>query len=108
MVILAGRLMGDAEAPRHVVWDSEPCDKCKEYMEKGVICISIKNGETNHNNPYRTGGWCVITAEAVTRMPMDDMLKKDILNKRMMFVEDVVWDSLGFPRGEISEVKEGA
>ena len=41
------------------VVDMEPCPKCKEYMEQGIILISIRDGETG-NNPYRTGGFVVI------------------------------------------------
>ena len=44
-LILTGMLPGDAEAPREAVWNTEPCDQCKEYMKQGVIIISIRDGE---------------------------------------------------------------
>ncbi len=94
MVILAGRMAEDAEAPRNAVWDFEPCDKCKEHMAIGIILISCKDGESG-NNPYRTGGWCVIKEEAVRKMFHDI---NDVFEKRMAFVPDQVWDAVGLPR----------
>ena len=100
-IILAGRLMGDREAPKYAVWDMIPCNKCKGYMEMGIICISVKDGEKGYN-PYRTGGWAVIKAEAVTKMLDNNVqLLKHVLDKRMMFVEDTTWDAMGIPRGEV-------
>lgn len=94
-IILAGHLKGDAEAPKNMVWDKEPCDKCKEHMEMGIILISVRNGESGEN-PYRTGGWIVLKEEAFRRIFNGC---DDVLEKRMAFVPDEVWDKIGFPRG---------
>ena len=40
-VVLLGRLPGDQEAPRSAVYNKEPCEKCKGYMELGVVLISV-------------------------------------------------------------------
>lgn len=93
-IILAGRLPGDEEAPKNVVWDMEPCDKCKGYMEQGVLLISVKNGEKG-NNPYRTGGWVVVKDEAVANIFGKDTAA---LKYRMAFIEDEAWDKIGLPR----------
>lgn len=89
-LILAGRLPNDEEAPQNAVWDMEPCDKCKSFMEQGIILVSVKNGEKG-NNPYRTGGWVVV--------------KEGIFNEdckarktRFAFIEDEEWDAIGLPR----------
>jgi len=91
-LLLCGRLPKDQEAPRNMIWDMEPCDECKGYMEQGIIVISVKDGEgaameaakAEHDrsqeftparkmkpfipNPYRTGGWWVMREEAIGRI----------------------------------------
>jgi hypothetical protein len=99
-IILAGRLKDDAEAPQHVVWNYDPCDKCKGYMQAGVICISVRDGESG-DNPYRTGGWVVLKDEAVARIITTADVRDYILKKRIAFVPDNVWDAIGLPRGEV-------
>lgn len=78
---------------RQACYDKEPCDKCKEYMENGTILISVRDGEEEKqkDNPYRTGGWVVITKEAAERMFGENAPK-------IAFVEDELWDKIGLPR----------
>lgn len=101
-IILAGRMKDDAQAPHNVVWNCAPCDKCTDYMTKGVILISVRNGESG-DNPYRTGGWCVVSDAGITHIIADEALRADILKKRASFVFDKVWDYVGLPRREHSE-----
>ena len=108
--INTGKYGEDPEAPRKVCLgpNSEPCNECKKHMEMGVILISIRNGEESEEgnagnfNPYRTGGWCVVRDEAITRWlgGDNDELLAGILKKRMAFLPDEVWDMIGLPRGE--------
>lgn len=93
-IILMGRLKDDAEAPKNVCFDNEPCNKCKEHMRKGIIMISVKDGEKDTDNPYRTGGWIVLKEDAFPNM------SEEIKRVRMCFVPDSVWDELNLPRGE--------
>ncbi len=93
-IILAGRLTNDVEAPKNAVWNMEPCNKCKGYMEMGVILISVKNGEYGEN-PYRTGGWVVVKDEAVVNIFGKNT---PALKYRTAFVEDEAWDKIGLPR----------
>jgi len=44
-IVLAGRLPQDVEAPKHAVWDKNPCDKCKELMRMGIMLISVRDGD---------------------------------------------------------------
>lgn len=101
-VVLFGRLKGDAEAPRSVCLDYEPCDECKRWMEQGVILISVdeKRSKSSPQNPWRTGGWVVMKDDAIRRMFKPESLVEVILKKRMAFVPDEAWDVLGLPRGE--------
>jgi len=100
-IVLAGRLPGDAEAPRHGVWDKVPCDKCLGYMEQGLMCISVRDG-TPRDNPYRTGAMTVITKEAALRIFGEQ--NRDIIDHGVTFLEDSVWDKIGLPRGPVEGV----
>jgi hypothetical protein len=91
---------GGAEAPREVTLNKEPCTKCEEWMEQGVILISVDAEKTSDmQNPHRTGGWCVLTESAVKRMITDAELLEDILHRRMSYVPDDAWDMMNLPRG---------
>jgi hypothetical protein len=96
--ILLDRRLKDS-LPREAVYNKEPCKKCKEYMEQGIILISVRDGESG-NNPYRTGGWVVIKEEAVKRI-FNNI--EQVLKSRVAFIEYRFWDKLGLPRGEIKE-----
>jgi len=98
-IALLGKMKGDAAAPHRGVITKEPCDQCKGYMEQGVILISTRDGESG-DSPYRTGGWCVVREEAIRRMPIDEASIAQLLESRVGFLEDTVWDHFGFPRGE--------
>lgn len=87
------------KAPMHLCIDKQPCEKCKGWMEQGVIFCSVRDGETG-DNPYRTGKWCVVKTEAVERWPEDE-LRVRILKTRFCFIEDKVWATLGLPIGDI-------
>ena len=93
-IVLAGRLPQDVEAPKHAVWDKNPCDKCKELMRMGIMLISVRDGESGEN-PYRTGRMVVVKEENALRMfgEVDDILKS-----RVGFVEDSVWTLMGLPQ----------
>lgn len=98
-LILPGMLRGDKEAPARAVWDRVPCDKCKQHMRDGVILISVRDGESG-DNPYRTGGWCVVTDAYIRRVVTETDLAEDICSKRVAFIPDEAWDLMGLPRGE--------
>jgi hypothetical protein len=108
-VVLFGQMRGDAEAPRRVCLGKEPCDECKKLMELGVIFISVdeKKSKGDMQNPWRTGGWCVVKEEAVRRMFEDGPILDSVLKYRMAFIEDEAWDKIGLPRGEGSGNAEG-
>lgn len=115
---LLGMLPGDAEAPRRLVADTEPCDECKEYMARGILLISVADGEPDRMdservawefdhrrnkqpfipNPNRTGGWSVVREEAVKRWITDQAVCDQIMKARFAFVPDEVWNAIGLPR----------
>lgn len=98
----------DVEAPRRAVLNTEPCDKCKAHMAQGVILISVRDNEADTDgNPYRSGGWVVLKAEAVERIftaMFGEAHAAQVLEKRVAFLEDTVWKKIGLP-GPSEEVK---
>lgn len=98
-IIIPGRLKGDAEAPRAAIWHKDPCPKCAKWMEQGIILISVCNdADSKDHDPYRTGGWCVVTENAIQRMLTADAAE-GLCKARWAFVPDETWDGLGLPRG---------
>ena len=95
-VVLPGRLRGDTQAPHKAVWTKEPCPTCREYMRQGIILISVRDGEEG-DNPYRTGGFSVVKAEALARLINRQELIDDVLRRRVCFVPDAAWAMLGLP-----------
>lgn len=83
--------------PREATYNKEPCDECKKYMEQGIIVISAQRG-SEPDNPYRTGGWWVIKEEAVKNFISDKILLDNVLQKRVMFIEDEVADRIGLKK----------
>jgi hypothetical protein len=74
-IILFGKLKGDAEAPKRVIANYEPCDKCKAKMQLGVTVIEVTTEyhamEPITHNPtdaWMTGRWCVLKTESAKRL----------------------------------------
>lgn len=123
--ILIDRRLKDSLETYVGVVDTEPCNECNQWMQKGVILISIKNETTEEEmkpvvkevrgrygrteevtlppNPYRTGKWAVIKDEAIERWPVPQELIDYALNHRFMFLTDEVWERFGLPEGEENE-----
>ena len=103
-LILAGRMMDDKEAPRNKVWDKRPCTECENWMKQGIILISVDESKTtDQDNPYRTGGWCVVKEDMLKRTLNDQELLDHILQMRVAYLPDEVWDQIGLPRGETKD-----
>jgi hypothetical protein len=126
-IVLFGALPDDAEAPRCCgVINLQPCHKCKEHMKQGIILISVQDGgmaslekeqreymaklealpEAKKKrarpfipNPYRTGGWWVVTEDGLKSILGADSEVFEKVNKhRWSFVEDSVAESIGLKR----------
>lgn len=82
------------EAPRKVVVDQEPCDKCRGHMELGVMLVEVTGTE---DDPRPTGTLVVIKDEAIEKM-FEPRVSQDVLDKRMAYVPADAWDALGLPR----------
>lgn len=99
----------DGEAPRQMTIDREPCDQCKKYMDMGIILISVDEAKSHGDlqNPYRTGGWCVVAEDYIKRVLGESEICDQILRQRVAFLPDDAWDRVGLPRGSSEEKTDG-
>ena len=87
-IALLGKLPNDEEAPRRLVLDYCPCDKCKEQMDTGVTLIEVDYDTSDKRPPiskdsygqevYPTGRWCVVTEEGAKKIFGEHADKKKI------------------------------
>lgn len=100
--ITKGEYVADPEAPRRVCLNKKPCAKCEGFMKQGIILISVdeEKSKDDPQNPYRTGGWVVVTEDFIRRTFGPDELLQNVLRMRVAFMPDDAWDKLGLPRGE--------
>lgn len=85
-IALMGKLPNDAEAPKAVVADYEPCDRCAKEFERGVLLIAVTTTQPDDNRPacvakgdievYPSGNWAVVTEEAARKMFDNPNFKK--------------------------------
>ncbi len=72
--ITKGEKGGDYKAPKYVFGGYEPCDECKENMEKGATIMEADREPAFTGQPemqtgvYPTGKWIVLTREAAKRI----------------------------------------
>ena len=119
----------DGQMPIHgLVFDKHPCDKCQQWMQQGIILISVDERKSiDAQNPYRTGKFCVIKDDAMRRLldvdipeGLDEethkrLLKQQrqngelleyILKARVAFIPDEVWTAVGLPTTNTPEKED--
>lgn len=73
-LILFGKMKDDAEAPKCVTLDYEPCDECKSQWEKGIAVLEAAHEPFYADQPlwgadcYPSGRMMVIRREAMRQM----------------------------------------
>lgn len=73
-IVLLGELPQDAEAPKNILIDYEPCEECKTKLNEGITFIEIspeplvENHLPIQENAYPTGRFATITEEAALRI----------------------------------------
>lgn len=75
--------------------DNIPCNECKELMKKGIILISVRDGESG-NNPYRTGRTVVVRDNFID-IVANDKVKQGIMKHRIAYIPETTWKELGLP-----------
>lgn len=93
------------EAPRHMLLNYDPCDGCKENMEKGIVLIEADTSpfgknqqpmqrDSVHGDIYPSGRWCVISEEATMRMLPEGPHRDSVIKHRKAFIEPTVADRI--------------
>lgn len=93
------------EAPRHVVTDYDPCDKCIENRALGITIIGVVDRQPEDQRPaiddthYPTGSWCVIKYEAAAKMlaGAPNELRESILSGGVMLMDQDELEQLTKP-----------
>lgn len=86
--VTKGERGGDYEAPRYVFSGYEPCEKCVENMEKGVVLMEADTIPVFAGQPemqkgvFPTGNWLVLEKDAAKRI-LDCDSDKVFLDKKM-------------------------
>ena len=74
------------------VIDTEPCDKCKEAIKKGVMLIKVKDDDPD----WRLGSLVVVKDDAINRIfPEEDAQK--LIKARAGFISETLWGQIGLP-----------
>lgn len=95
-----GKGQEDIEAPKHMVLDYQPCEKCKKLMSKGVTLIEVSQSPNSPNQPtiheglYPTGSWSVIRRRAAI-----ELLGEEIAKQHGAFIDYETYSML-FSKGE--------
>lgn len=96
---------GQVHQAQGKVVNMEPCSKCKDYMGQGIILITIDNEKSDKGwnkpngekhwipNPYRTGGFFVVTEEGYRKVINDESPDAKVIldfaaKHRWMFIEE--------------------
>lgn len=84
------------EKAHNKVIDMEPCDKCKEWMKKGIILIGVRDDDKE----YRTGRFAVVTENAIQEMLEGTPTLERVLQHRVAFIDETTWHAVGLPEGD--------
>lgn len=102
-IALLGKLPDDAEAPKHIIMDYEPCDACREIFGKGIHVIGVTEKpmvpnmfpiiSDEHNTLYPSGSMFVARPEWAERFltanDQQDMVT-DVLEKKALLLPDEI------------------
>jgi hypothetical protein len=87
-----------------VEFSVDPCDKCKERMEKGIMIVETLVGESEAKYPKRTGRLIVITEESFKSL---FEMEGEIAEERFFYMESPifseVFDDAMNQKGEVNE-----
>jgi hypothetical protein len=86
------------------VIDAEPCSRCAKFMQDGIILITIDyeksdegwdDDKTEIPNPHRTGGFFVVTEDALKRIMAGHESLQAVLDLRWAFVDHKLAEAIG-------------
>lgn len=94
----------DVEAPRNMVMDYNPCQECREEMNRGIPLIGITD-KAPDNRPaichtesgvpmYPSGKWAVVTEDAVRALFIPEAAEGIIKNRGANVLDEILDDLL--------------
>lgn len=98
-IALLGKLKGDIEAPKSMILNYEPCEKCEEMRSKGITIVEASETpvygqyQEKYYGYYPTGRHFVIKDEAAKKIFTSPMIEQ-LIEKRMGFVDKETMDIL--------------
>ena len=109
-----GKLKGDAEAPM-TTWvsgDYEPCEKCREKMNKGIVIAKaqtkpLAEGQLPYHGAYPTGEFLVLTEKGINDLLEEEFAEAAIKNRMIFAEQDVYSEILRKLRQDCTEESEG-
>lgn len=93
------------EAPMQVITDYQPCEKCLELFNQGILVVEASETPQHEDQPcldqgYPTGHHWVITEEAIQRIFNQDATQQ-ILTARKCMIGRELAEMLGFYTFEV-------
>lgn len=100
-IAICGRLPGDKKAPPCVISSYEPCDKCREYFEQGILVVGCVDSSQvpedvcanmppichdEHGNPYYPGCYIVMTEQGIGHILDDQVLIDKAVENKVVFL----------------------
>jgi hypothetical protein len=79
------------EAPRHLVLNKEPCQKCQDNWAQGIVLFE---GEQIGTETQMSGRWAVVKEEAIERLFNPPELVQQVLKARKAVVETALFEAL--------------
>jgi hypothetical protein len=88
-IALLGDLYKD-KAPIKMITNYEPCEKCEELFNQGILIIEVSMTPNTHKQPelngaYPTGQHWVVTEDAITRL-LNETASQEILKARKCLI----------------------
>jgi hypothetical protein len=80
-IILFGKLPGDKEAPKGIVMNYDPCDKCAANFALGILLIEVTTASNELEiapGLYPTGRYSVLKREAAERIFTENFTNVDV------------------------------
>jgi hypothetical protein len=113
--LLTAKAAREVEELNGKVIDMNPCNKCEEYMKQGIMLITFDPAKSDPEwnkssmpNPYRTGGFFVVTESAFKRIFHPKKLVDYGLKARWLFIEHEAAVQLGlFASAEVKDASAG-
>lgn len=91
--------MSDEHCPYCTGGRGSTCPSCDAAMTVGVLLVSVADGETDQQQPRRTGRTACVREDALWRLDVEFETLASANRDRALWVHDAEWRRLGLPGG---------